>query len=155
MALHQSRRVAEGREALKTAVLGHDWRADEFPDPNNWVFHVLRREAEGMMLPNLPAFLEGKYQPQDKGERLTLLGVCQATNRSLALARLYADTFRADAHLAEDLSAYHRYNAARAAAQAGFGVSKDSAGLEEPEKKRWREGAGMATSGPGRLGQVA
>jgi serine/threonine-protein kinase len=141
MALHQSGQAAEGREALKAAVLGYDWRKDELHDQNNWVFHVLRREAEGMMLPNLPAFLEGKYQPQDNGERLTLLGVCQATNRHLALARLYADIFRADAHLAEDLSAGHRYNAARAAAQAGFGVSKDSAGLEEPEKKRWREQA--------------
>jgi serine/threonine-protein kinase len=141
MALHQSGQAAEGREALKAAVLGHDWRKDELHDQNNWVFHVLRREAEGMMLPNLPAFLDGQYQPQDNDERLTLLGVCQATNRSLALARLYADIFRADPRLADNLSAGHRYNAARAAAQAGCGVSKDSSGLGEPERQRWREQA--------------
>jgi serine/threonine-protein kinase len=141
MALHQSGRVAEGREALKAAVLGHDWRKDELNDQNNWVFHILRREAEGMMLPNLPAFLDGRYQPQDNDERLTLLGVCQATNRSLALARLYADIFRADPRLADNLSAGLRYNAARAAAQVGCGLSKDSAGLGELERKRWREQA--------------
>ena len=141
MALHQSGRVAEGREALKAAVLSHNWRADDLPDPNNWVYHVLRREAEGMILPNLRAFLDGQYQPQDNDERLALLGVCQATNRSLALARLYADIFRADPHLAEDLSARHRYNAARAAAQVGCGLSKDSAGLGELERKQWREQA--------------
>jgi hypothetical protein len=141
MALRQSGRAAEGRAALKAAVLGHDWRADELSDQNNWVFHVLRREAEHMMLPNLPIFLEGRYQPQDNEERLILLGVCQDTNRTLALARLYVDIFCADAHLAEDLSARHRYNAARAAAQTGLGFSKDSAGLEEPERRRWREQA--------------
>jgi Flp pilus assembly protein TadD len=141
MALHQSGRVAEGREALKAAVQGHDWRSDESTDQDNWVFHVLRREAEGMILPNLRAFLDGRYQPRDNDERLALLGVCQATNRALSLASLYADIFRADPHLAENLSAGHRYNAARAAAQVGFGLSKDSVGLGEPERKRWREQA--------------
>jgi eukaryotic-like serine/threonine-protein kinase len=141
MALHQSGRVAEGREAFKAAVEGHNWKADELPDPNNWVYHVLRREAEGMILPNLQTFLDGRHQPQDNDERLALLGVCQATNRSLALARLYADIFRADPRLAEELSARHRYYAARAASQAGCGLSKDSAGLGELERKQWREQA--------------
>jgi serine/threonine-protein kinase len=141
MALHQSGRVAEGREAFKAAVLSHNWRADDLPDPNNWVYHILRREAEGMILPNLRALLDGQYQPQDNDERVALLGVCQAENRTLTLARLYADIFRADPRLAEDLSARHRYNAARAAAQAGCGLSKDSAGLGELERKKWREQA--------------
>lgn len=83
----------------------------------------------------------GRYQPQGNDERLVLLGVCQATNRAFAPAHLFADIFRAAPHLAEDLAARHSYNAARAAAQAGFGVSKNSAGLEEPEKKQWREQA--------------
>jgi eukaryotic-like serine/threonine-protein kinase len=51
MALHRSGRVAEGRKALKAAIGSHDGSAEDVPDPNNWVFHVLRREAEGMMLP--------------------------------------------------------------------------------------------------------
>jgi hypothetical protein len=141
MALHQTGRVAEGREALKAAVLGHNWRADELPDPNNWVFHVLRREAEGMMLPNLQAFLDGRYQPKDNGERLVLLGVCQDSNRAVALARLYADIFHADPRLGDNLFAGHRYNAARAAAHVGFGLSKDSAELWEAERRPWREQA--------------
>jgi hypothetical protein len=53
----------------------------------------LRREAEAMILPNLPAFLDGKYRPQDNDERLALLGGCQFTNRSLV--RLYAEAFAA------------------------------------------------------------
>jgi tetratricopeptide (TPR) repeat protein len=138
MALHQSGRAAEGREAFKAAVAAHDWKADELASPNNWVYHVLRREAEGMILPNLRAFLDGRCQPSDNDERLALLGVCQDTNRVLALARLYANVFRADPRLAEDLAAGHRANAARAAALAGCGLGKDSAGLAGPERRRWR-----------------
>jgi serine/threonine-protein kinase len=138
LALQQSERPAEGREALKAAVREHDWRKDELPDPANWVYHVLRREAEGMILPRLQAFLDGRYQPRDNDERLALLGVCQATNRALTLVRLYTEIFRADPPLAEDPAAGHRYDAARAAALVGFGLSKDSAGLGEAERKRWR-----------------
>jgi hypothetical protein len=43
-------------------------------DQNHWVFHVLRRKAEAMIVPILPAFLDGKYQPRDNDERLALLG---------------------------------------------------------------------------------
>jgi serine/threonine-protein kinase len=141
MSLHQSGHVAEGRQAFAAAITAHDWRADESPDPSNWVYHVLRREAEGMILPNLQALLDGRDQPRDNDERLALLGVCQATNRSVALARLYADIFLADPRLAEDLSAGHRRNAARAAAMAGCGLSQDSAGLDQQQRKRWREQA--------------
>ena len=38
--------------------------------------HVLRREAEGLILPDLPAFLEGTYQPRSNDERFALLGAC-------------------------------------------------------------------------------
>ena len=51
-------------------------------DQDGWICHVLRREAEAMILPDLPAFLGGNYQPRDNDERLALLGVCQFTNRT-------------------------------------------------------------------------
>jgi hypothetical protein len=86
----------------------------------------------------LPAFLDGKHQPQDNDERLALLGVCQFTNRSLALSRLYAEAFAADPRLAEDLYAGHRYTAARAAVLAGSGHGKDGASLSPEEQTRWR-----------------
>src|SRR5262249_2311047 len=119
----------------------HDGRAGELPREDEWVCHVLGREAEGMILQNLPAFREGKYHPQGNDERLALLGVCQFTNRTLALARLYADAFAADPGLAEDVGTGHRYNAARAAALAGCGRGADATGLREGEGKRWRDQA--------------
>jgi serine/threonine-protein kinase len=54
---------------------------------------------------------------------------------------LHADAFAAKATLAEDLWTTHRYNAARAAAQAGCGQGEDARGLKEQERKRWRDQA--------------
>jgi hypothetical protein len=130
--------------------------------PVTWVSHVLRREAEAMILPNLPAFLEGKYQPQDNDERLALLGTCQFQGRYGTVARLYADAFGADPHLADDLNkeclrrtrgreaaadrievfdSACRYLAARCAALAGCGLGKDGEKLSEEERTRWRQQA--------------
>jgi eukaryotic-like serine/threonine-protein kinase len=63
MALHRSGRVAEARETLAAAVLARDWRANQVDvrdHQNGWIYHVLRREAESIILPNPPAFLPGK-----------------------------------------------------------------------------------------------
>jgi serine/threonine-protein kinase len=57
-------------------------------DQHGCIAHSLRREAEAMILPDLPAFLDGKYRPRDNDERLALLGVCQFTNRTCSAARL-------------------------------------------------------------------
>jgi serine/threonine-protein kinase len=138
MALHRSGRVEEARQTLAAAILGHDWRLNQVHDQDDWIYHVLRREAEGLILPNLSAFLEGKYQPKDNDERLILLGVCQFTNRSLALSRLYADIFASAPQLAQGVRAGHRYNAACYAALAGCGRGVDAIGLGNPERRQCR-----------------
>jgi serine/threonine-protein kinase len=141
MALHRDGRLVEARKTLAAAILSYDWRAAQARDHDAWICHVLRREAEAMILPNLPAFLEGTYRPQDNHERLALLGVCQFTSRTGAAARLYADAFATDARLAEDLRAGHRSNAARAAALAGCGLGEDGAKLSMAERTIWRRQA--------------
>jgi serine/threonine-protein kinase len=141
MAQHRSGRVAGAREVLAAAVQAHDWRANLARDQAGWMYHVLRREAESIILPSLPAFLDGKYQPRDNDERLALLGACQFTNRTRAIARLYACTFAAAPAMLDDLAAGHRYNAARSAALAGCGQGADAIGLGEGEGKQWRDQA--------------
>jgi serine/threonine-protein kinase len=129
---------AEARRTLVSAVQAYDWNEMQSDPPTIWVNHVLRREAEALMLPNLAAYLDGEYRPQDPDERQALLGVCQVTDRSLALARASVDAFAADPELAEALHDGYRYSAARAAARAGGGGSADAAHLGEPERARWR-----------------
>jgi serine/threonine-protein kinase len=141
MALHRSGQPAQARKALVAAVVSHDWSASHARDQDVWAYHVLRREAERMILPGLPAFLDGMYQPKDNDERLALVGACQSTQRWLALARLYREAFVADPRLVHNLRDAHRYKAAGAAAQAGCGLGPGAAGLDEAERARWRKQA--------------
>src|SRR5262249_9107708 len=61
MALQQKGQVDESRKTLASAVLSYDWSANQVRDIHGITLHVLRREAESVILPNLAAFLEEKY----------------------------------------------------------------------------------------------
>ena len=141
MAQYRRGERKEARHNLALAVGDFDWRMGNATSRETWVYHVLRREAERLILPDLPAFLDGKYEPRDNDERLALLGVCQSTNRICAEARLYADAFAEAPGMAEDLDVGHRYGAACVAALAGCGRGVDAAGLGETDRTRWREQA--------------
>ena len=99
---------------------------------------MLRREAEALILPNLPAFLRGEYQPQDNDERLALLAAqlasCEFEGLQGAAARLYFDAFAAVPTLADDVLAANCYHAACAAALAGCGQGKDADQLNDEER---------------------
>ena len=141
MARHRLGHEAEARKTLAAAVLAFDWRARRADNRDVWIRHILRREAEAMIVPDLPAFLRGDHRPRDNDERLCFLGACQFQGRHAAAARLYADAFAADPKLAEDVKAETRYRAACSAAVAGSGGGADGAGLSEPERARWRQQA--------------
>ena len=116
---------------------------------------MLRREAEGLILPKLPAFRRGEYRPQDKDERLALLAgelaSCEFEGLHGAAARLYSDAFAAEPKLAEDVLAATRYHAARAAALAGCGQGKDADQLPDQERalRRGKPSTGSARTLPG------
>jgi tetratricopeptide (TPR) repeat protein len=141
MAQHRDGQRDRARKTLAAAVSSFDWRPTKADHIEDWMAHVLRREAEALILPNLPAFLEGNYQPKNNDERLALLGVCQFKNLRAAQTSLYAAAFAADPKLAEDLKAEHRYHAACAAAVASCGGGADGAALGEAERVRSREQA--------------
>jgi serine/threonine-protein kinase len=131
----------QARTALAAEINAFDWSMARVRAHDQWLWHILHREAEALIFPNTAAFLEGKYEPRDNTERLILLGACRFKNRTCAAARLYADAFAADATLADDLQFSHRYKAARAAALVGSARGEDVAGVGEPERARWRQQA--------------
>jgi serine/threonine-protein kinase len=137
MAQHQQGQKKEALKTLARAVVAFDWSAARADNRDTWICHILRREAEARILPNLPAFLGGSYQPRDNDERLALLGVCQFRGLYGAAARLYADAFAADPALA-DATPESRFHAARCAAVAGCGRGEDGKDLSEAERLRWR-----------------
>ena len=152
----------EARKTLAAAVATYDWK--QLPDDTAsvWTSHVLRREAEAMILPNLRSFLQGKHQPQDGDERLALLAICQVQGLYGVCAQLYADAFAADPGFAEAATAdclrratiakgrhdrievlktEPRYLAARCAALAGCGLGEDVPRLSDAERTNWRRQA--------------
>jgi serine/threonine-protein kinase len=141
MALHGSGQAAEARRTLAVAVPAHDWRANQVNDPDGWMYHVLRREAEGLILPDLLALLDGTHRPRDNDERLGLLGVCQFEGRWSTAARLYAEAFEADPKLAEGPYAQDHFAAACCAASAGSGRGDGETAAGDPERARWRRQA--------------
>jgi eukaryotic-like serine/threonine-protein kinase len=141
MALYRRGDRDEARRQLALAVFDFDWRVARAEVCEKWIYHVLRQEAEALLVPDLPGFLAGTYRPTDPAERRALVGVCQATDRTNALARLDADVFADSPKLAEDLRSGRRYNAACAAARAGCGLGADAARLGDEERAQRRKQA--------------
>jgi eukaryotic-like serine/threonine-protein kinase len=163
MAQHDQGQRKQARKTLGKAVLSFDWDPAQADGRGVWIAHILRREAEALILPDLPAFLRGEHQPLDNDERLALVGICQSQGRHHAAARLYADACASDPALFDDLASdcrsraalgdkqpvsrveelatECRYPAARCAAHVGCGLGDDGARLDEEERARWRQQA--------------
>src|SRR5262249_34347349 len=134
MAQYRNGQQEEARKTLSDAIISFDWSAAQVISRDHWIWHVIRREAESLIFPNLASFLDGKYRPQDKIERLAFVGACRFKNLNLAVAKLYADAFAADPKLANDYRMNHRINAACAAVLAGSSSAKDTSALTEAER---------------------
>ncbi len=141
MALYRSGRTQQAREALAAAIRSYDWEDGKAVEQNAWTGHILRREAEELIPPNLSAFLKGEYQPKDNSERLELFDSCRFRKRYLSASRLYADALAADPKLADDALSSNRYNAACSAARAGCGQGEDAKDLDVKERTRWHKQA--------------
>jgi serine/threonine-protein kinase len=138
MARHRRGDREGARQALAAAVLTYDWGAAKADNQDAWICRVLRREAEALILPDLPALLAGRQQPRDNAEWLALLGAWQLEGRHAAAVRLYAGAFATDPKRAEDFfAAGNRYIAARHAALAASGQGAD-APKDDKDRSRLR-----------------
>jgi tetratricopeptide (TPR) repeat protein len=141
MSLQATGQDAQARKVLSAAVLAGDWRISRAGDQDSWMCHALRREAEQRIVPRVKDFLQSEYEPQNNDERLCLVGACQSTGRTRALATLYAAAFADNPRLADDTRCDHLALAANAAACASAGQGTDAANLDETEKTKWRQTA--------------
>jgi tetratricopeptide (TPR) repeat protein len=90
--------------------------------------------------PRLRGFLAGQDQPANNGECLGFAELCEQPfvrcyDRA---AHLYAEAFRKDPALADDLRTGFRTAAAIAAARAGCGQGRDAAALKDEAKAKLR-----------------
>jgi serine/threonine protein kinase/Flp pilus assembly protein TadD len=130
----------EARQTLAAAIAAVDWGEARACHVGAWISHVLRREAEAQIVPQLSAFLKGEHQPRDNAERLVLISACQYRKYHACAARLHADLFAAEPKLAGDLRAGRRYNAACAAALAGD-ANRKTGKVSDEERAFWRKQA--------------
>jgi serine/threonine-protein kinase len=135
MAYARLGRAADARRALARAAVACDWRPVRANQGEWWMYHILRREAEAIVLPTLPALLEGRAQPADNAERLAMTPECEFRGRSALHALLWEDAFAADRSLEANGG---RSRAVPPAVLAGCGVGADAASLPEPDRARWR-----------------
>lgn len=118
MAQNRQGNNTDAVKTLASAVMSFDWRPSLADRRDIWIYHILRRESEGLILSNLPAFLNGDYHPQNNDERLALMGICQFSGRHSEAARMYLEAFADDPSLFDDPVTDFRYKAACAACMA-------------------------------------
>jgi tetratricopeptide (TPR) repeat protein/tRNA A-37 threonylcarbamoyl transferase component Bud32 len=126
---------------LTRAVASYNWSLSSANSREGWIYHILRHEAEAMILSNLPKLASGSYSPTSNDERIAFSGYCQSNGLNLLLCRLYTDAFAADPGLEQDRRLDYRLKASRAAALAGCGIGKDAKQLSPYERKKWRDRA--------------
>jgi serine/threonine-protein kinase len=162
MAQFKSGAQMPARKSLAKAIRNFDWSARRADDQAVWISHILRREAESMILPNFGRLFDGKDPPANNDERLALLGALHFENRFGAESRLYADAFAEDPTLPNELNADcfrridgaegaidrveafyapSRFSAARTAAVAGCGLGNDGARFSKAEQSEFRKQA--------------
>jgi tetratricopeptide (TPR) repeat protein len=135
------RHKGQFREALEELRRGHElgsrrpgWRYPSL----QWVRQCERLvELDG----RLPDILAGKTAPASPDERIALAGLCSNKRLHHAAVRFFEEAFTAKPALAVSPGAFHRYNAACAAALAGCGKAKDADKLEGKERARLRRQA--------------
>jgi tetratricopeptide (TPR) repeat protein len=136
LALLEMGRFAEAKASTQKAL-------DLLPDTHPLQPIVLQQRAQCdswlALEAKLPDVLAGKATPKDRRERLELIDVCRRQERHAAAAKLCEDAFAADAKLADDLKAAHRYNAACYAALAAAGKGIDADKLDDKERARLRQ----------------
>jgi tetratricopeptide (TPR) repeat protein len=127
-------RQGDLRAALAALRTGHDLgsrRKDWRYDSAQWVKRCERfLELEG----RLPAILKGEDRPDGAAARLELAELCQYKRLHATSVRFVTEAFAADAKLADDLLADHRYRAACSAALAAAGQGEDATSV--PDKAR-------------------
>jgi tetratricopeptide (TPR) repeat protein len=139
---HVLREQEKFKEALPAMRRGHELgsRQSGWSYPSG--YWVLETERWIALDEQLAAVTRGEAVPGSAREQVALAEFCAVVKKRYATAaRYYAAAFAAEPKLAEQLSAAHRYNAACSATRAANGEGKDAAGLEEPQRRRWRRQA--------------
>lgn len=121
---------------LAQASVDGNWERAEATSREAWMFHVLRREAERLIMPGATAYFDGRggYAPRDDYEAVCLTPACAFSDRRAALADLWERLLASQ----PDLLASRRLDAAVAASLAAAGRGADGSDLTPDARARYR-----------------
>jgi Flp pilus assembly protein TadD len=131
----------EFAQALIALEHGHELgsRREDWRYPSAQWVRACRRRIE--LDARLPAFLRGEAQPADANECVEYAQICYEKRRYVASARFFVQALSADPKPVGDPERDPRFQAACAAALAGYGRGSDADQLDAKELVRWREQA--------------
>ena len=132
---------AKFAEALPLILRGHELgsKRSDWRDPSKqWVDECRVLIA---MDARLPAILQGKDQPKDVGERLTLADLCYKKGLQATSVRFREEAFAEQPALLDDLAKGQRNDAAYVASLAGSGSGKDDPAPDEEARAKFRDKA--------------
>jgi tetratricopeptide (TPR) repeat protein len=138
---HALRDQGEFRAALAAFRTGHELGSQrkEWNYPSaQWIKQCERYLQLDSLL---PVIRKGEAQPASAAERIELADLCRYRKLHVTSLRFFTEAFTADAKLAADIRAGHRYRAAGSAALAGCGQGEEADRLDEEERVRLRQQA--------------
>lgn len=123
------------RRHLADASITMNWTITRATNREAWMCHVLRREADQLVLPDLERLKRGEVEPLDDTTRLALLGACQAEGLLGRSAALWSSVLGSQIPPPEQLVD----PAARSLIIAASGDGADASKYGDADRIAWRE----------------
>ena len=133
--------ILRDRGELGEAATSFRLARDHCPKDSPLLIMIAQSERLIPLAKRLPAILRGEDRPADADEAIGLADICTKRSFHATASRLYEEAFAFQPALAEKPVAFHRYNAACAAALSAAGRGKDGPPPDDAARARLREQA--------------
>jgi serine/threonine-protein kinase len=124
MAFKGQGRNAEAEHMLAEASVKFDWRVGSADSADLWVYHILLREAQSRIVPDLGSLVNGSRQPIDNDQRAILIAACQSAHLDRLCTQTFIDAQAVESTFIEVRRTNPRFVAA--CASAALAVSRES-----------------------------
>ena len=141
MIQYRQGKIDAAKKTLAFAIAAFDWTPARANFRDVWLAHILRREAETLIFPDIPRIVAGSAEPQDNDERLALIGVCEFQGLHVLEAHTLSNAFADDPTLLDNPAVDLRYTAARSAATVSGMSANSGAPVTDAERSYWRKQA--------------
>jgi serine/threonine-protein kinase len=112
MASKAQGRNADAEHTLAEASVKFDWRMGSADLPEFWVYHILLREAQSRIVPDLSSLIDGSRKPIDNDQRAILMAACQSSHSNRLCAQTFIDAVTIEPHFIESRRPNPRFVAA-------------------------------------------